>query len=497
MERESEGECMFEQGVRRTAEPGRAMKVLLVNPPTGLSYGILGVSRPPLGLAYIAAVLRDRCGLKIVDFSVERRDWAKYPYGEFDMVGISADTARYPVSLEIARLAKAQGAVVVMGGPHVSFLDREALETGAVDYVVRNEGEFSLLSLVEFLSNRRPFEDVRGVSYLDGGDFRTTPDAPFIEDLDSLPFPARDLLPMGLYKERMNGRLMTTVVTSRGCPFKCDFCSSSRFFGVHWRARSADNILAELETLYRDYKYRAVAFVDDNFTLDPARATELAEKIIARRWDLIWSAMTRVDSIVRDPQMVRTMARAGLKWTFVGFESGSQEALDGYGKRAHVSDSLKAMDILRECGVDVTGAFILGAPHETERMMRETIDFAIRLDPRRAQFSLLTPYPGSRTYEQVKNRLLTTDWSRYSGLNPVIKMDYLTADEMRSIQIAAYWSFYMRPGKAIQNMSYVWRALPSASAFLAQRALGRAAGLRSYPVVYARKCISGAARLLG
>jgi anaerobic magnesium-protoporphyrin IX monomethyl ester cyclase len=473
-----QGACISESGVRRTREPKDSLKVLLVNPPAGFSYGILGISRPPLGLAYIASILRDHCQVKIVDFNVERRDWSEYPYGEFDLVGISVDTTRYPTSIEIARLAKQQGTVVVMGGPHVSFLDRDTLQTGVVDYVVRNEGEYSLLSLVEFLRNKKALEDVGGVSYLANGDFCRTPDAPFIDDLDSLPFPARDLLPMKLYKERMNGRPMTTVVTSRGCPFKCDFCSSSRFFGVHWRARSVDDILAEVELLYREHKYRAVSFVDDNFTLDPDRAMELSEKMIAQGWDLIWAAMTRVDTVVRNPHMVRTMARAGCKWTFIGFESGSQEALDGYGKKARVADALEAMEILRENGVDVTGAFILGAPDETEQEMRETIDFAKRLNPRRAQFSVLTPYPGSKTYESVKDRLLTTDWSMYSGLHPVIEMTHVTPDELRRIQIAAYSSFYGRPRKAIQNMSYVWRTLPSALGFLARRALASTADLR-------------------
>ena len=496
MKQQRQSVCIPESGVRPTREPGDSMKILLANPPSGFSYGILGISRPPLGLAYIAAILRDHCQVKIVDFSVEKQDWSEYPYGEFDLVGISSDTTRYPVSIEIARLAKQQGATVVMGGPHVSFLDRDALETGVVDYVVRNEGEYSLLSLVEFLRKKKALEDVRGVSYLADGDVCRTPDAPFIDDLDAIPFPARDLLPMKLYKERMNGRLMTTVVTSRGCPFKCEFCSSSRFFGVRWRARSADSILAEVELLHREYKYRAVSFVDDNFTLDPDRAIELSEKMIAQEWDLIWSAMTRVDTVVKNPEMVRTMARAGFKWTFIGFESGSQEALDGYGKKACIADALKAMEILTENGVDVTGAFILGSPDETAQMMRDTIGFAKRLDPRRAQFSLLTPYPGSKTYESVKDRLLTRDWSMYSGLQPVIDMDHVTPEELRKIQIEAYTSFYVRPRKAIQNMSYVWRTFPSAAGFFTRRVLASTAGLGSYPVVCARKCLAGAQRLL-
>jgi anaerobic magnesium-protoporphyrin IX monomethyl ester cyclase len=207
--------------------------------------------------------------------------------------------------------------------------------------------------------------------------------------------------------------------------------------------------------------------------------------------------MTRVDTVVRNPSMVRTMARAGFRWTFIGFECSSQESLDGYGKGARVGDALKAMEILRANGVDVTGAFILGAPHETKQMMMNTIRFSKQLDPRRAQYSVLTPYPGSKIYAGLKHRLLTRDWSKYSGLCPVIEMDHVTPDEMMRIQIAAYASFYGRPRKAIENLSYVWRALPSATVFLAGRVLASTARLGRRIIVDTRKCLNGVRTLLG
>jgi anaerobic magnesium-protoporphyrin IX monomethyl ester cyclase len=463
------------------------MKILLVNPPAGFSYGVLGISRPPLGLAYLAAILRKSHDIKIVDFNVEPVTWSKYSYSGFDIVGISVDTSRVTVSLKIAELAKRQGAVVVTGGPHVSFLDEEALASGAVDYVVRNEGEISFPSLVEFLNKTRSIEDVVGVSYLDNGVVRRTPDAPFIEDLDSLPFPARDLLPLESYKEKMNGRRMTTVVTSRGCPYNCEFCSSTRFFGVKWRARSAANIVEEVGLLYHKYGYRAIAFVDDNFTLNPARAIEISEMITAKGWDVIWSAMSRVDTIVRHPEMIQTMAGAGFRWTFIGFESGSQDALDAYGKGAKVSDAFKAMDILRQNHVEVTGAFILGAPDETAKMMKQTIKFARQLDPRRAQFSVLTPYPGSQLYRDVEGRLLTRDWDSYNGMHPTIRLNHVSSLGMRRIQVAAYSTFYGRPSKAVENLSYIVRAVPTLSGYLSLRAAAVSANLLSYPVLCAWK----------
>jgi anaerobic magnesium-protoporphyrin IX monomethyl ester cyclase len=472
------------------------VRILLVNPPTGFSYRALGIMRPPLGLAYIAAVLKPHHDVEIVDFSVDRRSWKRFPYNAYDVVAISADTARCVVALKIAEVAKGQGPTVVMGGLHVTFLDREALESGVVDYVVRNEGEFSFLSLIEFLSERIPFEEVRGVSYLDNGQFMRTPNAPFIRDLDGLPFPARELLSLKRYKEKMNGRLMTTLVTSRGCPFNCDFCSSSRFSGSGWRARSAENVFKEIELLYEEYGYRAISFVDDNFTVSPSRVIDVCERIISKGYDLIWASMTRVDTIVKNPDMVRIMARAGFKWTFIGFESGCQEALDAYGKKANVSDAFKAMEILTENGVDVTGAFILGALGETKEMIKETIAFAKRLNPRRSQFSLLTPYPGSDLYENVKDRLLTRDWNFYSGMHPTIQLEHISPGELRKLQALAYASFYGRPSKVIENLAYICRAMPILFRDLALYFGAKPAGHISRPVLHTIKYFAHMCRLI-
>jgi anaerobic magnesium-protoporphyrin IX monomethyl ester cyclase len=224
-----------------------------------------------------------------------------------------------------------------------------------------------------------------------------------------------------------------------------------------------------MELLHKKYNYRALQFVDDNFTLNPGRAIKLSEKITGQGWDLIWGAWSRVDTIVNNPGMVRMMGKAGLKWTFVGFESGSQEVLNGYGKKAHVQDALKAMEILKENDVEVTGSFIFGALNETKDMMKETISFAKSLNPTTAQFSILTPYPGTKLYERVRDRLLTKDWELYTGIHPTVKLDHVSPGELRWLYIMACLSFYGRPGKVFENMHYFIRTLPSVLKLLASK----------------------------
>ncbi|HVO76977.1 MAG TPA: radical SAM protein [Candidatus Bathyarchaeia archaeon] len=447
------------------------MKILLVNPPVGLGYYSMGMSRPPLGLAYMAALLTNH-QVTIVDFNVTKH-WKRYPYGEFDLVGVSADTARYSTSMKIARLAKAAGATIVLGGPHVSFFDEDALRSGAVDYIVRNEGEYAFRSLVRYLSHEIPIDQVGSLSYMADGAIVRNPNEAFITDLDSLPFPARDLLHLTNYTEKIDGRLMTTMITSRGCPFNCNFCSSSQFSGVRWRPRTVDGILSEIELIHRKYGYRAINFIDDNFTLNPDRAAKISQQIIANGFDLRWEAMSHVETVVKNPAMVKVMARAGLRWMFMGFESGSQEILNEYGKKSSVEDARRAVDILHENGVKIIGAFILGALGDNERTMRETIRFAKSLNPSRAQFSLLTPYPGTKLFEKVRESLLTKNWEMYSGLRPTIRLDKITPQRLNRFLFKAYAGFYLRPPKAIENYPYILKTAPSALALIVTNLLSR------------------------
>lgn len=396
------------------------MRVFLVNPPKLNFYRQMGSGFPPLGIGYLAAVLQSAgWEVQLVDLDNDPQARRSVELKRYDLVGISADTPGYPAALEIAAAARRAGGRVVMGGHHVTFRDWEALQSGVVDYVIRGEGEGSILALMEAVEGERPAEDVPNLSFLRNGKVIRTPSRRPVADLDGLPFPARDLLPMHRYRAFFQGRRATSVITSRGCPFNCSFCASSRFDGLEWRARSSSSIADEVEFLRSEYSYRAFAFMDDNFTLNPERVLAFVDELDRRRLEIIWWCFSRADIIVKHEAMVRRMAEAGAKRVFLGLESGSQEVLNGYGKRITIEQQREAIALLRRYGIETHGGFIVGDPHETKEMVEQTVRVAVDLNPSIAQFSVLTPYPGTVLFEQVcrEGRLLHEEWNLYDGLH--------------------------------------------------------------------------------
>lgn len=429
------------------------MKVLLINPPIFNLYAHMGAATPPLGLAYIASVLKEAGhSPEILDLDVNKK---QIDFTSYDLIGISALTPTYPQALKIAQSGSRQGVPVVMGGYHPTFMDEETLATGWVDYIVRGEGEYVLLDLLDYLEGQKSIEQVRGISYRRNGEVRRTPMAVPVHDLDTLPLPARELLEMGKYRATLNESPMTSVITSRGCPFNCYFCCSSRFGGKRWRSRSPDSILSELENLRNQYNYRAVNFIDDNFTLNPERTREICEEMIRRRLGMSWLALSRPETIVRNESMVKKMADAGAYMVFLGMESASEETLETYHKGAEIEHFNKAVRILEKYNIKTWASFMIGALSETREMIVKTLNFARKLNPHAVQFSILTPYPGTELFEKVKERLLTRNWKVFDGTHPIFRLDNISSKELRRLLIAAYRSFYLRPSK-------LWKELEAA-----------------------------------
>ncbi len=427
------------------------MNVLLTYPFRDDAYHKVGFVVPPMGLAYVAAALKD-AGHEVTvrDFNVNR---SSINYSRFDVVGISMDTSRYKAGLEIARGAKSSGCMVIAGGPHVNFLDEDALKTGLIDYVVRGEGERTAVELLEAMSSGKGVhKNVEGISFLDGGTFVRTSDRGFSDELDTLR-PARELLEMDRYRSlEMGRRTITPVVTSRGCPFACSFCCSSQFAGRKWRAMSPTAVVDEIEDTIGTYNYGGIAFLDDNFSMNAERVEAICDGILERGLDIYWWCFSRADILLKHPRMVQKMGRAGCRYVFIGFESPRQDTLDAYKKGTTGEMAREVVELLRRNNISTHASFIIGAVDETREMALQTIRFAKELNPQAVQFSILTPYPGTKMFEDLKDRITTYDWDLYDCLNPVVRCDHLSASDLKKLVKKAYMSFYLSPGKILAGV---------------------------------------------
>lgn len=424
------------------------MKVLLLNPSSQGIYYRLGLTLPPLGLAYLASFLRQRGHeVEIIDLNLTKTDLRKFPWQKWDVVGISGDTSRQPKVIELARIAKDSGLIVVAGGPHVTFCDKETLQSGVVDYVVRGEGEEIFAELVEALEQKENPKKVKGISFLEEGKIYRTPAKEPPQVLDELPLPARDLLPMkGYNKTKLNGRPLTTMVTSRGCPYRCAFCSSSHFSGTRWRFRSVEKIVAEVQEIVNNYGFRAIAFMDDNFTFSPKRVLRFTDEIKRQKLDIYWWCFSRADTIIKNEAMVEEMFKAGARMVFLGIESVNQRVLDSYKKGLTADMTRRAVEILKRNGIRVWGSFVLGALNDTKETIRQTVDYACSLDLDIAEFSILTPFPGTKLFEEAKEKhyIVNYDWSHYDGAHAVMALPDLSPRDIAKETIRAYIKFYGR-----------------------------------------------------
>jgi anaerobic magnesium-protoporphyrin IX monomethyl ester cyclase len=429
------------------------MNVLLINPPSISIYYTFGFSLPPMGLLYVAASL-EKAGYRVVvrDLAAEGVEVTDSDFRNADAVGISSDTTRIGRAMGLARRAARFSRPVIMGGPHPQFMADEILAHGWVTAIVRGEGEAVVPQLLDALASGNNPSAVKGVICRDGRRIVTTPDAAPV-DIEALPLPARHLVDLNRYRATLAGRPVTPLITSRGCPGTCHFCSSSSFFGKRWRCRSAEAVLTELDEVYERYGFRAVAFMDDNFTLLPDRVEKIADGIMSRGHDLKWWTFSRVDTIVANPGMVAGMAASGAAMVYMGIESESLDTRNSLGKNTKSPDLFRAVEILRRNGIESFGSYIIGNLNEVVSDVEKTIDLAIRLNTNVAQFSILTPYPGTRLYDQVRERLFSRRWKTFDGMHSVFRHPRINRFRLQFLLLTAYVRFYRRSREAIAGFS--------------------------------------------
>ncbi len=432
------------------------MKILLIHPPPSGTLRATGVLFPPLGILYLAGYMeREGYPVEVRDLAI-KRNRRDLDFKRYDIVGISTDTTRHRQALKLAALAKRCGCTVVMGGPHPGYVNQEILSTLKVDFIVHGEGEVTFAELVHALNKKDgDLRSVQGISFLHRGQLVKTPDRPFIEDLDQLPLPARHLINMDDYRRtRLGDREITPLITSRGCPYRCTFCASSQFWGTKVRLRSVGAVLHELEELNRRYHFNAVAFLDDTFNLFPKRVIELCRGMVERKLDLWWWCLSRADLLIRNEEMVQEMVRAGAKSIFIGVESSHPKTLQTFHKGMSVEDTIQTVAMLKKNGLEIHASYILGGLEEKSEQIHETIRFAKELDTNVAQFSILTPYPGTAIYEQVKDRIFKwrAPWAFFDMQHLVFKHDHLSFVRLEWYLLKAHLLYYTRSRRAIRDI---------------------------------------------
>ena len=425
------------------------MKVLMINPPYSSSkYKFIGLVAPPLGIAYIAAMLeRNGVTVKILDSpaldigheTVQKEIQSYSP----DIVAVTSVTPTIESALKTAQISKkaCPNAITVLGGYHPTFTYQEVLKNDFVDIVVCGEGEQTMVEIVDAIENGKDLRKVNGIATRN---FKTPP-REIIEDLDSIPFPARHLLPMDEYKI-LNMKLTTgTIVSGRGCPYKCSFCASSAMHGQKLRLRSAENVVDEMEHLVNDHNIEMVAFMDDTFTLNKNRVYEICETIKDRGLDNYWGCTARVDTI--SEELLKTMKDAGFITMFLGVESADQQFLNEVNKKININRIKKTFELTKKYDMRTIASVVLGMPGDTKRSILSTIKFVKTLEPSYAVFSLATPYPGTDFYLKAASEKLIkiNDWSKYTLLSPVLETVDCSLEELKKLQKKAFKEFYLRP----------------------------------------------------
>jgi len=312
-----------------------------------------------------------------------------------------------------------------------------------LDIVVRKEGEETFLDIVGRIEEGKTYYDTLGTTCRKKEKIIKNDDRPYIENLDDLPFPAHHLWPL----ERLtkHGIIIFPIISSRGCVYWCDFCTTVRMFGRRYRMRTPKNVVDELEYLKKRFGANRFTFYDDAFTVDQDRVLAICREIKNRKLKIEWDCETRVDMVTKE--LLVEMKHAGCASIWFGVESGSQKVLDAMRKGISPSQIVKAFKWAKEAGLITVAGVVLGFPGETKETIEETTKFIEKLNPNDVGYYIATPYPGTPLYNKVVEEgiLRITDFNKFDTATPLFEMGTMTGDELRDIRERAFQRFYLRP----------------------------------------------------
>ena len=450
------------------------MKILLINPRLRAWSPNIWV---PLGLTYIAAVLeKDGHTVEIVDMNEKKMnddDLRANLKEDVDVVGITGMITEYQKILKIIDIAKDKflDRKVILGGPLATTLPQQLLEQSKADFIVIGEGENTMPILIHAMERGSDLAEIRGIAYKKPffkkesftkekikKEKKVVINEPVIpiDNIDTIPFPARHLLDMekyiknhfesfGFEIDNFDKIRSTNLTSSRGCPYNCTFCFKG-MWGYKWRGRSAENIIAEMELLNEKYNVNGFFFVDDLFVLDKKRVFEFASLLRKSGLDVVWYCNGRANLMQKD--MLKAMHDAGCVGIAYGIESGNQSILDSMRKNITIEQTKNVVKWTKEIGINAAGYFMIGMIGETKETIMDTINFAKELDLDFYGFSITTPLPGTELYtEAIKKGLIQTDMASLKGWDFDINVNLTNdcADEnLRAFKYKAFKEFTLK-----------------------------------------------------
>lgn len=448
-------------------------RILLIYPPDDhiISTNIPEVIRqgmgsfPPLGLMYLAAAAEKYTAWETSIFdaqttvggyaSMERRILDFLP----DVVGIQVYTFSLIDAYETARIVRRilPDSKIIMGGPHVNIYPAQTLNSGLTDYVCTGEGEHSLPELLKRIESGADPGGISGIWYKksDGSVVSGGPPEP-INDLDKLPFPARKLLPVHDYKSVFSRGNFTTMMSSRGCPYRCIYCERPQM-GKKFRPRTPANIADEMEECIENFSIKTFFFYDDTFNIDRQRVVDFCRELKKRGIKAAWDIRARIDRM--DPELLDELSSAGCERIHYGIESGSQEILDNMRKDINLDDARNVVKATKKAGIETLCYFMLGNPGEKAGHIKRTVDFACSLDADYAHISVTIPFPGTPLYTMgLEKKIFDADyWFEFAknpreDFVPRVWEENFTRDELINHMNSAYRRFYFRPAYMLKSL---------------------------------------------
>ena len=453
------------------------MNILLINPPiTHLirTFAPDSITEemgfyPPMGLLYIATYAKSKLGdlvdIKVVDMQVERMSYSdleEYLRKEkFDVVGVTCMTFLLVDALKVAHIAKEvnKDCQIVFGGTHPTIYPRETLKQEVVDFVVNGEGEETFYELLFFMLQNKNFSDIKGLGYKSNNSLYINPPRSFLHDLDKLPFPDRKLIPYEKYYNLIGDakQIMTSLLTSRGCPHNCSFCTHKD--GRLWRRRSPENVVAEIEECVK-LGITDFDIIDDTFTINRKRVIAICEMLIEKKLNVTMDVRARVDQV--NEELIHKLAQAGCTRIRFGVESGNEDVLRALRKGINLEQVKRAFEIAKDAGITTFAYFMLGSPGERIEEIKESISLARAIDPDYVQFLITTPFPATDLYrEGLEKGILKRDyWQEFSeqpssDFIPQWWTEFLTPEELVHWQKKAHLSFYFRPKYLLRQIRKV------------------------------------------